>query len=593
MTERWRRALGRLDREHPDEHALRTRAEAGTRMPEPSASTRSRVVAATVALLLAVGGTALAVRAIGSDGASPGTSSLDPIAVCGFTPRHGPEYVSLDDHEIPQSVLDEPGTSYADLAVGSPSVAWPEMSEVQDTIGDSRLPAGGWRVIDHGSDGAAIAAPVDHGRWFVVRIDTRDGARVGGWAPSQPVMPTAADRGTGLHLEWDGSLDIRNRHWERNLSLVNDRTTAWVDDRGEYWGIAHVFDQSTGAELDLGAGFIAGVGREYDLASGARVEVPVSLPQDVTSLPVGSYDIVACIPELSLVSPVGELRVLGDVTSAPSTTEPASDVSILVARPQNDSMAALGEGTLSVVHGCLALVAPSDPGSTVVHAPTFVIWPAGSLLAEHDGVTSVAGQDGVPITDVGSHIQLGGGLVDLAQAEQLVDGEIPPSCRASGERYFLAGEVVDADMSGPSVSPGFLEVAGPRSVMSIPDSWSGREIDGFNGRVTTQGVVVSSVPIPKPRGQEILPDLSGLPPGEVVLAILHTEGGAYQIPGPETPVPIQWKDFDAIPNDAGFSMTQAITIGGTNLNVLIGGAADGIPLHEADLRSIVASIRPA
>ena len=591
MTERWRRALGRLDREEPDERALHARADEGPRMPEPSASTASRVVAAAVALLLAVGGTTLAVRAFRADGSGPTTGSIDPVAVCGFTPRHGPEYVSLDSHEIPQAVLDEPGTPFADLSsevLGDPlgdPLPWPSIQAVQEIVGNSQLPADGWRVIEQSLDGVTAAAPGEGDHWYVLSIDRRDGdPRVGGWAPSTPVVPTAADRGAGLRLEWDGPIEYRHGSHRGSLSLVNDRTQDWVDDGGEYWAVAHVFDRSTGAEVALdGDSVIAGVGGEYDLAPGGRVDVPVALPSGMRSLPVGDYDLVACIRELSLESPVGTLRVLGDETAEPSTAE-APEVTILVAKPQNDSMAALGEGTLTVVDGCLALGGSSE-------APTFVIWPAGSGLTERDGQTWVTDPNGEATVKVGDAVRLGGGLVGLSQAEELVDGEIPESCKVSGERYFLTGEFL-LDLLSPA--PGTVAVSDPLGYEFImPASWFAQDIDGFDGRTTTQGTVVSSVPLPRPSGAEILPDLSALPSGEVVLAILHSEGGAYQPPGPDTPSPLRWEDFQAIPTDAGFELSQTFTLGGTTYNLLIGGLGDGPTAHEADLRAIVASIRPA
>jgi len=93
------------------------------------------------------------------------------------------------------------------------------------------------------------------------------------------------------------------------LQLVNDRETTWVDDRGEYWGMAHVFDPETGAPVVSGDVGIAGVGRTYRLDPGATVALPVAWPPGVRTLSPGTYDVVACVPELALASPVGTLRI--------------------------------------------------------------------------------------------------------------------------------------------------------------------------------------------------------------------------------------------------------------------------------------------
>ncbi len=531
MTERWRWALGRLDREEPDGRALRARAEEGPRLPEPSASTGSRLVAAALALLLALGGTTLAVRAFRSDGSGSGAGVIDPAAVCGFTPHHGPGYVSLDGLEIPRSLLDQTGTHYSELPADVVGDLRPFITH--GGVDAAHPPEDGWRIIDQGAAGATVAAPNGHD-WYVIRIDgSRTPRKVGGWAPNATVLPTAADRGAGLRLAWNGTTQVQQGEQAKmHLEAMNEGAIAWKDDRGEYWGIAHIFDPATSRELFPDAEFgIAGVGREYHVPPGGRFDVPVATPPRLDSLPPGTYELVACVPELSLASPVGELHVVGDASAAPSTSESLPDVTMLVARPQNGpSAAAVGGGTLTVVEGCLAL-----GGS--VGAPSFVVWPAGSGLTQRDGQTWVTNPNGDVTAQVGTTVRLGGGFIGLSQAESLVDGEIPESCKVSGERYFLAGEIL-VDLLNPA--PGTVAVSNPLGyAFLMPDSWSAQDIDGYDGVRTTKGTVVSSVPLPKPSGSEILPDLSALPLGEVVLAILHTEGGAYQMPGGDTPLPLR------------------------------------------------------
>jgi hypothetical protein len=581
MTERWRRALGRLDREDPDQSALRVRAEEGPRVPEPSAPTGSRVVAAVVALLIAVGGTTLAVRAFDSGGKAPATASIDPAAVCGFTPRHGPEYVSLDGHEIPQSVLDEPGTPFSELSASVVGDLRPFITH--GGVDAGHPPEDGWRVIDQRPDGATVAAP-NGPDWYVIRIDDSQGApKVGGWAPYAKVLPTAADRGAGLRLVWDGTTEMRQGgRAEPKLFAVNDGANAWRDDRGEYWAVAHVFDPITGHELYPNADYgIEGVGREYDVPPGGRFDMPVANPTGFGSLTPGTYDIVACVAELSLASPIGELRVVGDVSPTPSPSEPSP--TILVAKSQEMSMDALAEGTLTVVDGCLAL--GGSPG-----VPTFVIWPAGSTLVERDAQTVVIDADDNTVARVGGNVHLGGGFIDLSRAEGVVDGDIPAPCRVTGERYFLAGSAPTT----PDQTPGTVDVTSPLGfALTIPDSWSVQDIDGSDGRTTTQGVVVSSVPLPKPTGTQILPDLTALPPGEAVLMVLHVDGGPSPAPGPETPLPLSWDGFQGILDEAGFRATQPLTLGGITYTVMFEPAGYALDPQRDDVRAIVASIRPA
>ncbi|MEP6476761.1 MAG: hypothetical protein ABJC60_05775 [Actinomycetota bacterium] len=280
------------------------------------------------------------------------------------------------------------------------------------------------------------------------------------------------------------------------------------------------------------------------------------------------------------------LLLAAGCTGDPSTEGPSSSgATILIAKPQNALViAALGEGTLTVIDGCLALAGSPS-------APSFVIWPVGSGLTQRDGQTWVTAPNGDVAVQVGTSVRLGGGFIGLSQAESLVDGAIPESCKVKGERYFLAGEIL-RDLF--NVGPGSVGVSSPLGyLLAMPDPWSVQDIDGYDGVRTTKGTVVSSVSLPKPSGSEILPDLSALPLGEVVVAILHTEGGDYQMPGDDTPLPLRWEDFEIIPNDAGFTASRSFTLGGRTYDILFGGTGDGVTMHKDELRAIVASIRPA
>src|SRR5438309_9592091 len=119
-------------------------------------------------------------------------------------------------------------------------------------------------------------------------------------------------RGTCLELRVAGPVELpSNQYPQAQVELVNDRNTPWIDDRGENWALAHVFDRQTGRSLLPTRVAIAGVGRSYDLDAGGRVQLPVAISPDVKDLQPGTYDIVACVSELNLASPVGTLHVAG------------------------------------------------------------------------------------------------------------------------------------------------------------------------------------------------------------------------------------------------------------------------------------------
>ena len=103
---------------------------------------------------------------------------------------------------------------------------------------------------------------------------------------------------------------------------MNDRPDTWVDDRGEYWAIVHLFDPSTGKEVRQGSAAIAGVGRSYRLGPGEAVELQLALG-DPSSVDDGRYDAVACVPELALASPVGSVTI-GDPPADPEATRTAT-----------------------------------------------------------------------------------------------------------------------------------------------------------------------------------------------------------------------------------------------------------------------------
>ena len=97
----------------------------------------------------------------------------------------------------------------------------------------------------------------------------------------------------------------------------------------------------------------------------------------------------------------------------------------------------MGIGVLVVTDGCVAL---DGSGS----GPAFVLWPPGSDLQEgHEGLMQVMDGSGDSVGAIGDPVTLGGGYMELENAQLLTDHSVPPACHVSGERYFIAGEVVE------------------------------------------------------------------------------------------------------------------------------------------------------
>jgi hypothetical protein len=174
-------------------------------------------------------------------------------------------------------------------------------------------PRTGWRLVLDRPGFEIFAAQTGDGTWDTIEVQEKDGqwswaGNTGGQSPIQ----TPVQRGAGLELTWPGAVELpSNQYPVAHVELVNDRSTPWVDDRGEYWAVAHVFDRRTGRSLLPTRVAIAGVGRSYDLAPGESAELPVAISPDAKDLQPGTYDIVACVSELNLASPVGTLHVSG------------------------------------------------------------------------------------------------------------------------------------------------------------------------------------------------------------------------------------------------------------------------------------------
>jgi hypothetical protein len=104
--------------------------------------------------------------------------------------------------------------------------------------------------------------------------------------------------------------------------------------------------------------------------------------------------------------------------------------------------AALGQGTLVVENGCLAMRHGSSP-------PSFVLWPPNYELQRGQKGIEVVDGEGNLVAGIGEAVQLGGGWMDLEPAQDITDGRIPEACRVNAtERYFIASPGAGWELDG-------------------------------------------------------------------------------------------------------------------------------------------------
>jgi hypothetical protein len=100
-------------------------------------------------------------------------------------------------------------------------------------------------------------------------------------------------------------------------------------------------------------------------------------------------------------------------------------------------MDALAVGRLVVHNGCLAIADQTDDP----HG-TYVLWPGGYTLVDRGEVDPVLiDAVGREVARLGDTVQLGGGGVELQNAETATIGGIPEACRDGGEGYFLTSGI--------------------------------------------------------------------------------------------------------------------------------------------------------
>jgi hypothetical protein len=447
MPERWRRKLGALDDVEPDTSKLRDRALHGPRLPDPPPGPARALIAGAVAITLAVGSFGL-LRTTFGDGRSPGDEPspsadgqhgvLDPAAICDV-PAYDPDVAILGDrYDVdpdpavgPLDLLQAPGRS-------ATSIKGPAADELRRFLDDEgrNAPGEGWRAIAESADEVIFAAPAVGGYsdWWIARFISEEGA----WRFEHTELvdqhQTPAQLGRGLSLMWGETTVVDDGVWGSTLELANDRGTSWStgEDGYELWGVAHVFDPETGEEVGHAARTVGGWGVATTLASGETMRLPLSLGGALLALGPGQeYDMVACVPELGLASPVGALRI---------AEHPMPSVKVLTYAFEGVAMQALGGGRLVVHNGCLAVESASTD-----RRPTYVLWPDGTALVYREGERPVLiDAVGREIAKLGDDVSLGGGYVPPENADAATIGGIPDGCQAGGDGYFLTSGLADA-----------------------------------------------------------------------------------------------------------------------------------------------------
>jgi hypothetical protein len=374
------------------------------------------------------------------DGVAP---PLDPASICDV-PAYDPGVALIGDR-YDTNLGAEPGPLEVSLErlEGSgeegAAITGPASEELRDFLASPdavNAPGAGWRAIVETDREVIFAAPSLGGSsdWWIVRfVATGDEWRYD-HAQLADQHQTPAQRGRGLHLTWSETTVVDDGAWGSTLELANDRRAAWSSgqDTYELWGVAHVFDPDTGAEVGHAARTVGNWAVETTVAAGEAVRLPLSLGGALPALASGNeYDVVACVPELGLASPVGTLRV---------AEHPIASGRVLTYPFDGTTMEALGGGRLVVHRGCLAVESRSTDRQRA-----YVVWPDGTALVLRDGERPVLIDTvGSELARLGDDVTLVGGYVGLEQIDDATIGGVPESCRSGGEGYFVTSGLAAA-----------------------------------------------------------------------------------------------------------------------------------------------------
>ncbi len=437
MPSRWERGLRRFKDVEVPTDAIEHRMQQGSTSPdeaEPQPTGRGRVVSAVVAFaIFATAISAFVIPALrGSDRPTDGASTaatssitLDPASICNvptldpsvslLVGEESTQYPNavLEGHGQTASALDGQGTDELRLYIASSA--------------GRNFPATGWRVIAASGNRVTFAAPHTEGvhDWWVVGFSRRDGSwhRVDAEIAQQEQTP--AQKGQGLSLHWTGEVVVRDGGWVSPIELVNGRSTTWTDHGayGGYWGLAHVFDPTTGEEIGSAAYWPTDPWQQISLEPNQTKKLPLALGGSLDGLHPGTYPVVACVPPLGLASTVATVSVAENFATA--------GIHVLTYESNGTSMTALGGGVLATKNGCLGW---GNPGHF-----TYLIFPIGYQVVERDGNDLLIGPTGNAVAAIGRRASFGGGYVPIDASKAHIIGAMPAACIDAHSGYWLVG----------------------------------------------------------------------------------------------------------------------------------------------------------
>jgi hypothetical protein len=431
VPSRWERGLLRFKEVEVPVEAIdrRTRQGARTHVGDGQPSRRGRVVSAVAAF--AIFATAISLFVVpalrGSDRPVSATYTsapvvLDPEVVCKVPPSDRSVSLLVGERsvEYPTAVLE--GSGQPASALEGP--ATDALREYIASSAGRNAPATGWRVIATSADAVTFAAPPGYGvgDWWVVGFARRDGMwqRVEEEIVDQEQTP--AQQGQGMSLRWTGDAAVRDGGWTSPLELVNGRQSTWTG-TGGYWGLAHVFDPTTGDEIGSAAYWPAGPAQQITLESNEARTLPLALGGSLDGLRPGRYPVIACVPQLGLASSVGTIDVAEDFATA--------GTHVLTYESNGMSMDALAGGVLGTKNGCLGL----GTGNGF----SYLIFPVGYQLVERDGKDVLIGPTGEGVATMGETASFGGGFSSIDATNAHIVGGVPGGCIGVSAGYFIVG----------------------------------------------------------------------------------------------------------------------------------------------------------
>ena len=226
----------------------------------------------------------------------------------------GQKHVSLGGWEIPADRLQAP----LGAEENKDGAAEALRKLIRRPHGIEPLPEHGWiRLVDPEDLVVFACRSDDWGQpsWVTVAVERNVGEwRFRGSSYGVRPEPTRTTYGAGLRLAWPArEFVVRvGEHPTLSVLMINERSEPWVgQDGAEYWAIASLIDLSTGGPFRPSGVGIAGVGRQYELAPGEQIELPVALAvEQPNALPPTTFGIKASVWQLDLSLDGGQLRVL-------------------------------------------------------------------------------------------------------------------------------------------------------------------------------------------------------------------------------------------------------------------------------------------